>query len=207
MEEQNSNNEAQMPVRKKSNMPKIFVVLLIGGTIILWFVAMRSSGPGIPDSPRLQKPAPGFTLQDLKSGEEYSLKDFKGQPVVLNFWASWCVSCREEAKILERIYKDLEPSRVKVLGVAIQDTSEDALRFNRRYGQSFQSLLDVPGRVAVDYGVLGVPETFLINPDGIVHERIIGVVSEARVYQALREMNWPIKGSGKDTGTQPGADQ
>lgn len=188
--ESESQNISPPVKNKRSIVPKLILVAVVAGVLGLWFVAIRAGRPGLPNSPRLNKPAPAFTLHDMITGKSIALADLRGRPVLINFWASWCVSCREEAPVLEALYRDLEPKGVKVLGIAIQDRQEDAMRFMKKYGQSFQSLLDPPGSVAVDYGVLGVPETFIIDPQGVVVERIIGVITEARVYKALQQMEW-----------------
>lgn len=140
----------------------------------------------LPDSPLIGKPAPGFRLAALEGTAPVDASTFfgRGRPVVLNFWASWCTVCVEEAAELERIHRRSGGEFV-VLGVAIQDAPEDARRFARRYGMTYANLLDPQGRSGIDYGMLGVPETFLIDGQGIVRERFIGAVNENQVMAAL----------------------
>lgn len=140
----------------------------------------------LPDSPLIGKPAPGFRLAALEGTAPVDASMFfgRGRPVVLNFWASWCTACVEEAADLERIHRRSGGEFV-VLGVAIQDTPVDARRFVQRYGITYANLLDPQGRSGIDYGMLGVPETFLIDGQGIVRERFIGAVNESQVMAAL----------------------
>jgi cytochrome c biogenesis protein CcmG/thiol:disulfide interchange protein DsbE len=108
----------------------------------------------------------------------FKLQDLKGRPVVLNFWASWCVSCREEAQELQRFWSKHDKD-VLVVGIAIQDEKEAAKKFADYYGKTYALGLDEDGKAAIDYGVSGVPETFLIDRDGIIRHKEIGPVTVA----------------------------
>ena len=113
--------------------------------------------------------------------EKFSLSDFKGEPVILNFWASWCFSCRQEAHDFERFWQNYQSKGVKVVGIAIQDTPEAALEFAKSYGKTYILGLDNEGAAAIDYGVTGVPETFLINSEGVIIYKEAGPVSEQKL--------------------------
>ena len=113
------------------------------------------------------KPAPDFSIKRLDTGETVTLSQFKGQPVVLNFWATWCGPCAMEHPSLEwgaRKYKD----RVVFLGIVFEDTEPNTKRFLADKGWSFTQLFDPKSTVAVDYAVSGVPETYFITRDGII---------------------------------------
>ena len=118
----------------------------------------------------------GKDLVPSSATETFNLDDFKGKPMVLNFWASWCYSCRAEAKDFEKFWRSQKG--VSVVGIAIQDTVEDAERFARMYGKTYILGLDTDGKVALDYGVTGVPETFFINEKGIIIHKEAGPVTE-----------------------------
>lgn len=105
----------------------------------------------------------------------FTLADFKGKPLVLNFWASWCVACREEAHELQKFWEQ-NKGQVMVVGIAIQDEKEAALKFAQYYGKTYILGLDQDGNAAIDYGVSGVPETFLIDRNGIIRHKEIGPV-------------------------------
>ena len=109
-------------------------------------------------------------------GNMFSLSDFRGKPIILNFWASWCVSCRSEAAELEAFWKK-HKNEIAVVGIAIQDDVDEARRFADYYGKTYFLGLDVDGRAAIDYGVSGVPETFIIDARGIIVHKEVGPVS------------------------------
>jgi cytochrome c biogenesis protein CcmG, thiol:disulfide interchange protein DsbE len=110
--------------------------------------------------------APDRTLPRVGSQAEGSLASYRGKVVVLNFWASWCVPCKKEAKILERQHHAMASQGGTVLGVTYNDTDPDAQRFMRENGMTFPSLRDVGGKLYRSYGSTGVPETFVIDRAG-----------------------------------------
>ena len=145
-----------------------------GLVALLTFSVARPAGP--VDTPIVGQPAPAFDLETLDGGR-LSLAQLRGSPVVLNFWASWCIPCREEAPLLTAAAADYAAQGLRVIGVVYQDSAENARDFMRRYGQTYPALLDTDGRTAIDYGVFGIPETFFIDADGIVRSRQIGAVT------------------------------
>ena len=129
-------------------------------------------------SPLLNRPAADFSLTTF-SGAPVSLESLRGKVVVLNFWASWCVpACYEEAPTLERTWRDYKDKGVTVVGVDIQDKEEAAREFLARFEHSFPNAPDPRGRVAVDYGVYGVPETFFIDRKGRVRFKVVGSLTD-----------------------------
>lgn len=135
------------------------------------------------------KPAPDFTLRSLRTGEEVSLASLKGQPVVLNFWASWCGPCITEHPVLEWGAQEFGRD-ARFLGVVFEDTDENARAFLRKHGESFTQLVDPRSRIAVDFGVAGVPETYFIDANGIILGKHVGPIdpdSLAAGIRALRE--------------------
>lgn len=161
----------------------IFVGAAVFLGLLLWGLGIDQKK--IP-SAVVGKPAKDFSIKWIKGqefvpaskGENLTLAELKGRPVVLNFWASWCVSCREEALELQAYWQSMQ-AEVLVVGVAIQDEAESALLFAQRYGKTYPLGLDVDGKVSIDYGVSGVPETFLIDRQGIIRHKEIGPVSAA----------------------------
>ncbi len=166
------------------------LVLVLGG--LFWWGMQRD--PNALPSALKGRPAPVFTLPVLEPyraawGEELSLAEHLGaKPIVLNFWASWCFpACYEEAPILEaawRKYRD----RVLFIGVNTQDKPEDALEFIARFGLSFPQVFDPRGTVGVDYGMYGVPETFVIDREGRVVERHAGAVDMETLERLIAEV-------------------
>jgi cytochrome c biogenesis protein CcmG/thiol:disulfide interchange protein DsbE len=112
--------------------------------------------------------APAKTLPQLQGGGHGSLADYQGKWVLVNFWASWCIPCRQEAPALEEFQHRHSGSGFTVLGIDTQDLSADAEAFAAKYGLSYPQLRDGEGKAADEYGTTGVPENFLIAPSGKV---------------------------------------
>lgn len=120
--------------------------------------------------------APTFALPNLEGGGTLALSDLRGQVVVVNFWASWCLECRTEHPALDAAWGRYRERGVVFVGVLFEDTVEDGLAFAEEFETDWP-LVDDPGsRTAIDYGVFGVPETFVIAPDGTVAAKRVGPV-------------------------------
>jgi len=129
-------------------------------------------------SPLVDRPAGKFTLTSY-TGEPMSLEAQRGKVVVLNFWASWCYpACYEEAPVLERGWRAFKDRGVVVMGIDIQDKTEAGKKFINDFSLTFPNALDPTGRVSVDYGVYGVPETFFIDAKGRVRAKHVGAVTD-----------------------------
>jgi cytochrome c biogenesis protein CcmG, thiol:disulfide interchange protein DsbE len=141
--------------------------------LLVWKVATQGDNAanelGQGKSPR----APQFHLDRLDGPGKVSLAAYRGKPVVLNFWASWCIPCKEEAPLLESVWRRYRQRGLVVLGVDIQDVRGDARRFARRNKMSYPLAYDGPGNTVSHYGVTGVPETFFVGRNGkLVCERL-----------------------------------
>jgi cytochrome c biogenesis protein CcmG/thiol:disulfide interchange protein DsbE len=136
------------------------------------------------------KDAATFSVPILDSPDgKLDLSAFKGRPVILNFWASWCTSCREEAEMLETFWQMSKDKGIQVIGIAVQDSKEAALEFARRAGKTFPVGIDESGKVGLDYGVYGVPETFFIDASGIIRYKEAGPLTrEVLLTEAERLM-------------------
>jgi cytochrome c biogenesis protein CcmG/thiol:disulfide interchange protein DsbE len=129
-------------------------------------------------TPLIDRPAAAFELTSY-AGERVSLDAYRGRVVVVNFWASWChPACYEEAPVLERNWRAYRDRDVVVLGVDIQDKAEAAKKFIADFSLTFPNALDAAGRVSVDYGVYGVPETFFIDRRGRIRAKHVGAVTD-----------------------------
>ena len=122
--------------------------------------------------------APGAPLPRLTGSGEGSIADYRGQWVLVNFWASWCDPCREESPALESFHRRYRDRGFTVLGIDTRDLSGDGLAFVREFGLTYPHLRDGDGDAAEDYGTTGVPESFLIDPEGIVRLLRRGPVDE-----------------------------
>ncbi|HID45227.1 MAG TPA: DsbE family thiol:disulfide interchange protein [Chromatiaceae bacterium] len=140
--------------------------------------------PKIVPSPFIGKPAPEFNLPKLyKPDERVATADMKGQVWLLNVWASWCVSCRAEHQVVTRFAKT---GLVPIYGLNYKDEPEDAKGWLRALGNPYvASLVDYDGNAGIDWGVYGVPETFVMDKNGIVRDKVIGPVTEEIVQDRL----------------------
>jgi cytochrome c biogenesis protein CcmG, thiol:disulfide interchange protein DsbE len=129
--------------------------------------------------------APEFTLERLDGEGELSLASLRGRPIVLNFWASWCGPCKDEAPALRRAHAKLAQAGGTVIGVTVDDSTPDSQAFVRDFGLPFPSLRDVDGELGEDYGRTGVPETFVIDREGKVAAISRGQVDDEWLDQAL----------------------
>jgi cytochrome c biogenesis protein CcmG/thiol:disulfide interchange protein DsbE len=127
-------------------------------------------------SPLIGKPAPAFSLPLLDDpSKSLGSKDLAGKPYLLNVFASWCVACRDEHPILMREGKRLG---IRLVGFNYKDPAEDAKRWLAQYGNPYDDVVaDLPGDVAIDFGVTGAPETFLVDADGIVRYKYISPIT------------------------------
>jgi len=124
-------------------------------------------------------PAPMFSLPRLDADGTVALSDLDGQVVVLNFWASWCVPCREEHPALAAAWGRYRERGVVFLGVVFEDGAESALVFADELGTDWPLATDPGSRTAIAYGVFGIPETFVIAPDGTISAKRVGAVDYA----------------------------
>lgn len=137
--------------------------------------------PNMVESPLPGRPAFDFHAATL-AGDSLRLSDLEGRVVILNFWASWCLACIDEHPILIEASSRYPESEVQVLGVVYQDTPENARRWMRQMGGDWPSVVDQSSRIAIDYGVYGVPETFFIGKDGRIAYKQIGPVNREVLY-------------------------
>jgi len=153
-------------------------------------VGLRLNPREVP-SPLIDKPAPPFTLPELVDPQRtFSQKDMLGKVWLLNVWASWCVSCREEHPVLVEFSKR---KIVPVYGLNYKDDRRDALAWLARLGDPYtMSIMDRDGRIGIDYGVYGVPETYVIDKRGVIRYKQIGPVTpeilEAKILPLVRKL-------------------
>ncbi|MBI2755395.1 MAG: TlpA family protein disulfide reductase [Chloroflexi bacterium] len=172
--------------RRRSPRRLIVAAWLVAGAaaVVAFLTVSVGRAPGPVDTPIVGRTAPAFDLQTLDGGR-LSLAELRGVPVVLNFWASWCIPCREEAPLLTAADADYRSDGLRVLGVVYQDSADNARAFMRRYGQTYPGLLDQDGRTAIDYGVFGIPETFFIDRSGVVRSRQVGALTGADMRRQI----------------------
>ena len=131
-----------------------------------------------------------------------SLRELRGSPVVLNFWASWCVPCRDEAPVLERAWRRQGSDGALFVGLNQQDITDDSLAFTRQLGVTYLNIRDRGNSVARRYGVSGLPETFFIDRSGHVVGHVIGVVSARQLRAGITAAS-----TGRPLGIRTGGEQ
>ena len=131
----------------------------------------------------LDKPAPEFDLPGLTEGERLSIAALRGQVFVLNVFASWCAPCRVEHPLLLRLARQ---EKIHLVGIAYKDRPEDSRRFLAELGNPDRATgMDRDGRVGIDFGLYGVPETYVIDRQGHIRKRFVGPLSPAQVDREL----------------------
>jgi cytochrome c biogenesis protein CcmG, thiol:disulfide interchange protein DsbE len=165
----------------------VLAVLAVVGLLTFGLLSKGSSGVALGEA------APASPLPRLDGSGDESLSDYRGRWVLVNFWASWCLPCREEAPALERFQQSHGDARFTVVGIDSRDLSGDGREFVKKYGLSYPQLRDGNGNAAHDFGTTGVPENFLIDPRGKVRLLVVGPVTA----DYLRESVAPMLPGGK----------
>ena len=146
------------------------------------FALISGRDPRELPSALLDKPAPAFDLPGL-GGERLSAAALRGEVFVLNFFASWCAPCRVEHPLLLRLARQ---EGVRLVGIAYKDRPEDSRRFLAELGDPYRAIgIDRDGRVAIDFGLYGVPETYVIDRQGHIRKRFVGPLSPGQVEREL----------------------
>jgi cytochrome c biogenesis protein CcmG/thiol:disulfide interchange protein DsbE len=163
------------------------VPLSVLPVLALLAYGFRTDPRAIP-SPLVGRPAAAFALTAF-DGAPVTLAALRGKVVVLNFWASWCnPACYEEAPVLERAWRTYRDRGVVVIGIDMQDTPEAARAFIQRFELTFANAPDPNGKLAVEYGVYGVPETFFVARDGTIRAKHVGALTDAAVRGTLEPL-------------------
>jgi len=172
-------------------MKKFLIPLALFFVLVGFLAVGLNRDPRDVPSPLVNKPAPAFTLEQLAIPEKkFSPADMKGQVWMLNVWASWCVSCRQEHPLL------VEFARAQVtplIGLDYKDTRTDGMRLLTMAGNPYDfSVFDPDGRVGIDYGVYGVPETYIIDKAGVIRHKHTGPITaealEKKILPLISEL-------------------
>ena len=178
-------NPAAPPTSARTKRYWVRAGLIVGPAVaiialLVWATFTKGSAPQPGDA------APKFTAERLDGSGSLALEDFDGKPVLINFWASWCVPCEDEAPVFDTMAEQFE-GEVAFLGVNIKDAPSDARAFEQRFDVGYPSVRDTGRTIEDDYGLTGQPETFLISADGTIAEHIPGAVTDAAYLQGLLE--------------------
>jgi len=172
---------------KRFLWPLAIFLLLVG----FLAVGLKLDPREVP-SPLIGKPAPAFELPLLQQPDKrFTPADMRGKVWLLNVWASWCESCRDEHPLLVELSKQ---GVLPILGLNYKDKSEDAQRWLTQFGNPYQlSAVDADGRIGIDYGVYGVPETYLIDAGGVIRYKQIGAITPAILEQKILPLAAALK--------------
>ena len=179
---------------KRFLLPLAVFLLLVG-----FLAAGLKLDPREVPSPLVGKPAPAFELPVLQEpaqsrapgARRFAPADMRGKVWLLNVWASWCVSCREEHPVLVGLSKK---GLLPILGLNYKDKDEDARRWLEQFGNPYQvSAVDADGRIGIDYGVYGVPETYLIDANGVIRYKQIGPLTAEILEQKVLPLAAALK--------------
>lgn len=178
--------------QNNKSMLQRFMPLIIFGLLVIMLAVGLTLNPRLIPSPLIGKPVPVFELPLLNKEGVFSDKDLKGQITLVNVWASWCYACRQEHEVV----KQMARSGLRIVGLNYKDKKQDAQQWLAQLGNPYQVVAaDESGRIAIDWGVYGAPESFLIDQQGIIRHKVIGPVSDQENYDALMEAIKAISGN------------
>jgi cytochrome c biogenesis protein CcmG/thiol:disulfide interchange protein DsbE len=168
-----------------SRTVRVGIVIAIAALVVVLLLAFRRDPHDIRTG-TVGKPAAAFTLQKLDGTGTVGLDDARGKITVVNFFASWCIPCKQENPALVRVYERYRSSSdVAFLGVLYQDSRDSGLAYVRDNGVVWPTASDDDGRVAFAYGVFGIPETYFIDAAGVIQGRHIGPIDESTLVTAI----------------------
>jgi cytochrome c biogenesis protein CcmG/thiol:disulfide interchange protein DsbE len=169
--------------KKQRNLLVLLPLVAFTALAVLFLIRLWSGDPSRLPSALIGQPAPktdlpplaGLTTRDGKPIPGLSNAAFPGELTLVNVWASWCIPCADEVPFLEKLSHD---KRIKLVGINYKDPTDNARRFLNRYGNPFVAVgVDASGRASIDWGVYGVPETYLIGRDGTIVYKLVGPVT------------------------------
>jgi cytochrome c biogenesis protein CcmG/thiol:disulfide interchange protein DsbE len=172
-----------MSAPKRRTVVQMVALVVVVGLLALFAYGLRLQGSGPVDS----GDAPTFTLP-LFDGGSISLADLRGKVVVINFWASWCPPCREEAATLEKTWRAYKDRGVVFIGVDYMDTEPEARAYMKEFDVTYPNGPDLGTKIARAYRIRGVPETFFVNKEGKIAQVQIGPITESKLVGIIERL-------------------
>lgn len=163
----------------------LFVFIALAGLLYAGVHMSRTRDPNAIPSPFIDRPAPAFALPALHDPQRIvGNADLLGEPYLLNVWGSWCPACRVEHPLIERI---AQQKLVRVVGFNYKDERSDALAWLKQFGDPYDPIIvDRDGRAAIEWGIYGAPETFLVGPDGVIRFKHVGPMTTEILEREIR---------------------
>ena len=160
--------------------PSIIFFLILS---IFFYLLLIEREPSDLPSNMLNKKVPSFETKSLLKGKKFdSINEFKNEIVLVNFFASWCKACGDEHDYIYRFHND---GKIKVIGINYKDNTKKTIQWLKKLGNPYSDIvIDKNGTIAIDWGVYGIPETFLVNSKGIIKHRHVGAVTE-KIYKKI----------------------
>jgi cytochrome c biogenesis protein CcmG/thiol:disulfide interchange protein DsbE len=185
------NQPPSVPAPRRGRLLLLLPLIVFLGLAVLFWLRLGDSDPSRIPSALIGRPAPQTVLPQLEGlasdGKPVPGLDpgaFRGKVSIVNVWASWCVPCHDEAPLLTELGKD---TRLQVIGINYKDSPENARRFLGRYGNPFGMIgVDVNGRAAIEWGVYGVPETFIVGREGKIVYKLVGPITPDNLDRVLK---------------------
>ena len=180
----------------KRNLLLISLTIPLAALFVLfgWALARTGGKPGgllvnraLGELAIEKRLAPDFSLE-LFDSTNMQLSQLRGKVVMLDFWSSWCWPCRQEAPVLAEVYPRYKGLGVEFVGISIWDSPQDALRYVERYGLTYMNGLDENGRIAIEYGVTGIPEKYFIDREGQLVRKLTGPMTTRALEDILKEL-------------------
>ena len=189
--------EEQAASRKGSNKWIVYVFLIaifvaVAGYVVnegvdIPLLSGQSSGPPSGVGPNVGMLAPDFTLKDPQ-GNQVSLSGFRGRPVMINFWATWCPPCRYEMPFMETVYRERAADGLVILAVSIDEDPNEVPRFMKEFGITFPVVLDTDQSVATKYRIRPIPTSFFVDKDGVIRDMQIGAMDKKTILKKLSKV-------------------
>ena len=158
--------------------------------VMAWGISNQKTATSLSGYMLVNNPPPNFTL-DLFDGTEMILSDLRGRPLVINFWFPSCHSCHENSRVMEQSWRRYQDNGVVFVGIdipSIEDTQDDAKNYLKEFGVTYPNGFDIDGKIMIDYGVTGVPATFLVSQDWIIQYRYVGAIPEKQLSGWIDEL-------------------
>ncbi|MDN5849795.1 MAG: DsbE family thiol:disulfide interchange protein [Nitrococcus sp.] len=173
----------------------LFLPLILFGAMALMLGLGLTSDPSQVESPLVGKPAPEFQVPGLRNpGSSVQLSDFEGEVALINVWASWCTTCRQEHPYLMA----LSENGVPIYGIDYKDERSKAISWLERYGSPYQAVgFDRKGEVGMDWGVYGVPETYVIDRNGVIRYKHTGAITARSLNETLQPLIAKLRREGE----------